>query len=94
MLREVFSMKKKILACNLTSNNVYDFPITGISAINFECDYIYFKKKLNHIFKISKNNYFKEVKIRNGYDLEENKKNNTIKKIISIIESYLKNEKY
>ena len=94
MLREVFSMKKKILACNLTSNNVYDFPITGISAINFECDYMYFKKKLNHIFKISKNNYFKEVKISNGYDLEENKKNNTIKKIISIIEGYLKNEKY
>ena len=90
MLREFFSQKKKILACNFTSNNVYDFPIKGISSINYDCDYEYFKKRLDRIFKISVKKYFKEVKFKNNYDLNCNKKNQTIQKINIIIKEYLK----
>ena len=85
----VLSQKKKILACNFTSNNVYDFPIKGISSINYDCDYEYFKKRLDRIFKISVKKYFEEVKFKNNYDLNCNKKNQTIQKINKILKEYL-----
>ena len=89
MLREVFSLKKKILACNFTSNKVYDFPIKGISSINFDCDYEYFKKRLDKILEISSNKYFSAAKLKKDHDLIENKNNKTISKIISIVKDYL-----
>jgi hypothetical protein len=36
---------------------VYDFPIKGICSINHDCNYDYFKKRLDKILKISKKNY-------------------------------------
>ena len=89
MLREVLSLKKKILACNFTSNKVYDFPIKGISSINFDCDYEYFKKRLDKILEISSNKYFSAAKLKKDHDLIENKNNKTISKIISIVKDYL-----
>jgi surface carbohydrate biosynthesis protein len=90
MLRENFSQKKKILACNFTSNKVYDFPIKGICSINHDCNYDYFKKRLDKILKISKKNYFKEADFKKDHDLICNKKNETIKKISKIMKIYLK----
>ena len=90
MLRENFSQKKKILACNFTSNKVYDFPIKGICSINHDCNYDYFKKRLDKILKISKKNYFKEADFKKDHDLICNKKNETIEKISKIMKIYLK----
>ena len=89
MMREMFSQNKKILACNFTSNHVYDFPIRGISSINFDCDYNYFKKRLNLIFKLTNKEYFKKVFFRKNFDLNCNKNNQTHDKILSVINSYI-----
>jgi len=90
MLREMYSQKKKILACNFTSNKVYDFPIKGISSINFECEYRYFKKRLDRILNLSNKKYFKEANFKKDDDLILNKKDKTTKKILDIIQNYIK----
>tara|TARA_B110000503_G_scaffold127765_1_gene197889 strand:- start:884 stop:2098 length:1215 start_codon:yes stop_codon:yes gene_type:complete len=90
LLREMFSEKKKILACNFTSNKVYDFPIQGISSINFDCDYDFFRKRLDQIFYLSDKKYFKLAKFKKNYDLTINQKNQTIEKIILSIQSFIK----
>ena len=90
LLREMFSVKKKILACNFTSNKVYDFPIQGISSINFDCDYDFFRKRLDQIFYLSDKKYFKLAKFKKNYDLAINQKDQTIEKIISSIQSFVK----
>ena len=87
MLREMYSQKKKILACNFTSNKVYDFPIKGISSINFECDYKYFKKRLDRILNLSNKKYFQETNFKKDYDLISNKKDETTKMILNIIQN-------
>ncbi len=89
MLREMYSQKKKILACNFTSNKVYDFPVKGISSINFECDYKYFKKRLHRIFNLSNKKYFQETNFKKDYDLLPNKKDETTKKILNIIQNQI-----
>lgn len=89
MMREMFSQNKKILACNFTSNHVYDFPIKGISSINFDCDYNYFKRRLNLIFKLTNKEYFKKVIFRKDFDLNSNKNNQTHNKILNVINSYI-----
>ena len=89
MLREMYSQKKKILACNFTSNKVYDFPIKGISSINFECDYKYFKKRLDRILNLSNKKYFQETIFKKDYDLIFNKKDETAKKILNIIQNLI-----
>ncbi len=89
MLREMYSQKKKILACNFTSNKVYDFPIKGISSINFECDYKYFKKRLHRILNLSNKKYFQEANFKKDNDLTLNKKNETTKKILNIIQNQI-----
>ena len=88
LLRELFSMKKKILACNFTSNKIYDFPIKGISSINFDCRYSFFKKRMDKIFNISTKEYFRLSKFKKNYDLDVNQKNQSIKKILRIIDTY------
>jgi hypothetical protein len=90
LLREMFSVKKKILACNFTSNKVYDFPIQGISSINFDCDYDFFRKRLDQILYLSNKKYFKLAKFKKNYDLAINQKDQTIEKIISSIQSFVK----
>lgn len=87
MLREMYSQKKKILACNFTSNKVYDFPIKGISSINFECDYKYFKKRLHRILNLSNKKYFEETNFKKDDDLILNKKDETTKMILNIIQN-------
>jgi hypothetical protein len=90
MLRELFSMEKKILACNFTSNKIYDFPIKGISSINFDCSYDFFKKRIDKILNISNKEYFRLAKFKKNYDLGVNQKNQSIEKILRIINTYTK----
>ena len=90
LLRELFSMKKKILACNFTSNKIYDFPIKGISSINFDCRYSFFKKRMDKIFNISTKEYFRLTKFKKNYDLGVNQKNQSIERILKIINNYTK----
>ena len=57
LLRENIACGNKILACNLTKEKIYNFPIKGICSIN-NCNYLSFEKRLINILKIKKYSVF------------------------------------
>ena len=80
MLREKLSVGEKILSCNLTPTNIYNFPIEGICSIK-NCNFQQFEKRLLKIYSMSKKNYLSKMKKSNCYTVAYDKKNSTIKKI-------------
>ena len=80
MLREKLSVGEKILSCNLTPTNIFNFPIEGICSIK-NCSFQQFEKRLLKIYSMSKKNYFSKMKKSNCYTAAYDKKNPTIKKI-------------
>jgi surface carbohydrate biosynthesis protein len=88
MLRENLAMGGKILSCNLTPTNIYDFPIKGVCFIK-NCTYNEFEKRLLLILSIKKSEYYSRI-INNGdYNMFFRKKNSTIKKIRDELSNYL-----
>ena len=67
----------KILACNLTPGNFYNFPFDGICSIK-NCTYEVFEKRLLYIFSISKKNYFSQLGKNRNYTVYYNKNHSTI----------------
>ena len=86
MLRENLSLRNKILAANLTGNNIYDFPINEFFSFNDNC-YEKFEKKLLSIIKMDNKTYFKKIGKNSDYCIIKNK--SPSKKIISVIKSCL-----
>ena len=60
MLRHKIAMEGKILACNLTNIDRYDFAINGICTLN-NCTYEEFEERLLEIHSIGKENYFSKM---------------------------------
>tara|TARA_B100001250_G_C19166624_1_gene514790 strand:- start:257 stop:529 length:273 start_codon:yes stop_codon:yes gene_type:complete len=60
MLRHKLAMEGKILACNLTNIDRYDFAINGICTLN-NCTYEEFEERLLEIHSIDKENYFSKM---------------------------------
>lgn len=60
LLRENIACENKILSCNLTKNNLYDFPIKGICSIS-NCDYNQFSDRITSILRMEKNDYFSKI---------------------------------
>lgn len=77
MLRENLAIGGKILACNLTPGNLYNFPFDGICSIK-NCTYEDFEKRLLYIFSISKKNYFSQLSKNRNYTVYYNKNHSTI----------------
>ena len=67
----------KILSCNLTKEDRYNFPVNGICTLN-DCSYEEFEKRLLEIYSISKENYFSKIDKKPGYVMRFNKDNSTI----------------
>ena len=86
MLIENLSLRNKILAANLTGNNIYDFPINEFFSFNDNC-YEKFEKKLLSIIKMDNKTYFKKIGKNSDYCIIKNK--SPSKKIISVIKSCL-----
>lgn len=61
MLRDKISLNGKILACNNTKLNLYNFPISGICSIN-NASYNNFSKRLKKILRMNNKEFFKEIK--------------------------------
>ena len=61
MLRDKISLNGKILACNNTKMDLYNFPINGICAIN-NASYNNFAKRLKKILRMNNNMFLKEIK--------------------------------
>jgi len=62
MLGEKLSIGGKILSCNMTNLDIYNFPIKGICSIN-DCTFMDFEKKFLKCLKI--NIFLVLIKIKN-----------------------------
>ena len=82
LLKDKISRKEKILSCNLTNFDMYNFPIKGVCSIN-NCDYKAFSTRLKKIKEMSLADYFKDINPEQimAYDPKES----TIQKIKSVL---------
>jgi len=77
LLKDKLASGGKILACNLTKQNMFDFPINGICSLQ-SCSYEEFEKRLIEIYSISKENFFSKIDKKPDYVMKFNKNNSTI----------------
>jgi hypothetical protein len=77
LLRNKLGTGGKILSCNLTKVEMYNFPIGGICSLN-NCTYLEFEKRLLEIYSISKESYFSKMDKKPDYVMRFNKNNSTI----------------
>ena len=91
MLREKLAIGGKILSCNMTPTNIYDFPIKGICSIK-NCNYLKFEDKLNNVLNMSTTAYFSLLKNKRNYLMNYNSKISTIKMISDQINIFIKNK--
>lgn len=84
LLKDKIGRKEKILSCNLTNFDMYNFPIKGFCSIN-NCDYMDFSSRLKKIREMSIDDYFLDIDPKQVmvYDPKES----TIQKIKSILTS-------
>ena len=82
LLKDKISRKEKILSCNLTNFDMYNFPIKGFCSIN-NCDYKMFSTRLKRIKEMSLAEYFQDINPEQimVYDPKES----TIQKIKSVL---------
>jgi len=88
-LRENLFIKGKILHCNFTKTNIFDFPIKGICSLKV-CDFHIFEKRLLQILSISKKSFFSKMKKKPSFVVEDNKINSTIKSVRNKLDIFLK----
>jgi hypothetical protein len=87
-LRENLIMDGKILACNLTPTNIFDFPLKGLCFIK-NCNFRVFEKRLLKIINLSKKEYFSQI--NKNYAVDYNKNISTIEKVNNKLDLFLKN---
>ena len=91
MLRENLGIGGKILSCNCTNSDIFDFPIEGICSIK-NCNFKEFEKRLLDIHSISKENYFSRLTKDKCYTMEYDEKISTIEILRKKINLLLVNE--
>jgi hypothetical protein len=77
LLFDKFGMGGKILSCNLSKVDMYNFPISGICSLN-NCTYLEFEKRLLEIYSISSEDFFSKIDKKPDYVMKFNKSNSTI----------------
>lgn len=87
-LRENLVMNGKVLACNLTPTNIFDFPLKGLCFLK-NCNFRVFEKRLLKIINLSKREYFSQI--NKNYLVEYNKNVSTIEKVNNKLDLFLKN---
>ena len=80
MLREKLSLGGKILACNYTNLNIFDFPIKDFLFLK-ETKFDIFEKRLMTILKMSKKKFFKKLRSKKNYVIVNLNESKTIYKI-------------
>ena len=91
MLSENLGTGGKILSCNCTYSDIFDFPIEGICSIK-NCNFQEFEKRLIDIHSISKENYFSRLSKDKHYVMEYNEKISTIEILRKKIDLFLADE--
>ena len=77
LLRDKLGTRGKILSCNLTKADIYNFPITGICTLN-NCSYEEFEKRLLEIFSMSGDSFLSKIDKNPDYVMKFNKNFSTI----------------
>jgi len=77
ILREKMCLGGKVLSCNFTNSNMYDFPINGICFLK-KCTFEEFESRLLEILKISNEDYFSKINNKSSYVMAFNKNISTI----------------
>ena len=72
LLRDKLAAGGKILSCNLTKADIYNFPINGICTLN-NCSYEEFEKRLLEIFSMSHENFLSKIDRKPDYVMKFNK---------------------
>ena len=91
LLREYLGTGGKILSCNMTSSDIFDFPIGGICSIK-DCTFQEFEKKLLNIFSMSQEEYFEKLCKDKSYIMQYDKEISTIEIIRKKIDSLLEHK--
>jgi len=89
ILREGLALDKKILSCNFTGCQAWDFPIKGICFLE-ENDYKSFSERLTKILNLNFDNYKKLINFPPSYIMSLDKKNLADQKIKNIINLAIK----
>jgi len=89
MLGEKLAIGGKILSCNMTNLDIYNFQIKGICSIN-NCSYENFEKRLDKILKMKKKQYFLNINKNVKYLINYDAKTSCSLKIKKIIDQNLK----
>ena len=66
LLRNKLTLGGKILSCNLSKKDRYNFPVNGICTLN-NCSYEEFEERLLEIYSISEENYFSKIDKKPDY---------------------------
>jgi len=88
LLREYLGTGGKILSCNMTNSEIFDFPVQSICSIK-KCSFDEFEKKLLQIISISDEEYFRKLGVDKNYLMEFDQKVSTIEIIRNKIDSLL-----
>ena len=91
LLREFLGIGNKILSCNMTKSDIFDFPLNGISSIN-DCTFDKFEKRLLNIVNISDDEYFEKLREDKNYIMEYDKNYSSIEMIKNKLDSLLKSK--
>ena len=89
LLREFLGTGGKILSCNMTKSDIFDFPLNGISSIK-DCNFDEFEKRLLNILKMSHNDYFEKLGKDKNYLMEYRENNSSIEIIKDKLDRLLK----
>lgn len=88
LLREYLGTGGKILSCNVTASEIFDFPIEGICSIK-DCTFQEFEKRLLNILSISDEEYLRKLGTNKNYLMEYDEKVSTIEVIRKKIDALL-----
>jgi surface carbohydrate biosynthesis protein len=72
LLRNKLTIGGKILSCNLSKKDRYNFPVNGICTLN-NCFYEEFEERLLEIYSISEEDYFSKIDKKPDYREKFNK---------------------
>ena len=86
MLREKMSLGGKILVCNFTNLDIFDFPLKKFLLLK-NGSYEEFEKRLSLILSMKDKNFHEKLGVEKNFIIENSKTTNTIEKINHIINS-------
>ena len=88
LLREKISSGEKILCCNFSGSDIWDFPIQGL-CFTKEKNYELFKNRVDQIRKIPSSEYLSSLNKKCDYVLCEESSNTSLQKLNNLIDKAL-----